>query len=224
MPAQSAISDRPAPGFGLIETLLFERGTGFVLLDAHLARLAASAAQLGFVLNAAAARAGLQTCAQEKQGERLRIRLVLQPDGEITVTGDPLAAPVAGLVWRVALAQSRFEAGEPLLRHKTTLRDRYEGPLAQAGTDEVIFLNERGELCEGARCNLFIARGDRLLTPPLACGLLPGTLRGQLLAEGKAEEALLTLADLHSAEAWFMGNSVRGLVRAQFVETEKDPA
>jgi 4-amino-4-deoxychorismate lyase len=201
---------------GLIETMLFQRGSGLVLLEAHLARLAASATHFGIALDGAAIRARLLALVRDTPEDRLRVRLVLHPDGAVTLTGEALAPPPPGLVWRVAMAQARFASDEPLLRHKTTLRARYEEPLALAGTDEVLFLNERGALCEGARSNLFVQRGDRLLTPPLCCGLLPGTLRGQLLAEGRAEEALLVPADL-AAGPWFMGNSVRGLVPARLV-------
>ncbi len=86
-----------------------------------------------------------------------------------------------------------------------------------SGTDEVVFLNERSELCEGARSTIFVARGGRLLSPQLSSGLLPGTLRAELLATDKAEEAVLTPADLMGEEVWFMGNSVRGLVRTRLV-------
>ena len=75
-------------------------------------------------------------------------------------------------------------------------------------------------MTEGSFTNLFVERDGALLTPPLASGLLPGTLRAELIAEGKAEERVLTLADLKSAEAIWLGNSVRGLIRAQWVDRE----
>ena len=84
----------------------------------------------------------------------------------------------------------------------------------------MVFLNERSELTEGSFTNLFVEMGGRLLTPPLSSGLLPGTLRVELIAEGKAEEQVLTLADLGSAEAIWLGNSVRGLIRAEWVDRE----
>ncbi|MNT83220.1 hypothetical protein D3C72_2230560 [compost metagenome] len=61
-------------------------------------------------------------------------------------------------------------------------------------------------------------RGGILLTPPLSSGLLPGTLRAELLATGKAEEQVLTLDDLEGAEAIWLGNSVRGLIRAEWAK------
>ena len=76
-----------------------------------------------------------------------------------------------------------------------------------------VFLNERDEICEGARTNLFVERDGVLLTPPLACGLLPGVFREHLLAQGRAREAVLRLADLSGD--FFLGNSLRGLLRAR---------
>ena len=105
--------------------------------------------------------------------------------------------------------------------HKTTRRELYERELARlqaaTGCDDVVFLNTHGEVTEASRCTLFIARDDRLLTPPLSCGLLPGTLRRALLDDPAVaiEERILTLADLAAADVVYLGNSVRGLVRAR---------
>ena len=77
----------------------------------------------------------------------------------------------------------------------------------------MIFRDEAGFLTEGSFTSLFVERGGRLLTPPLARGLLPGILRGRLIDEGRAEEADLVEADL--ASGFLIGNAVRGLVRAR---------
>ena len=76
-------------------------------------------------------------------------------------------------------------------------------------------MNERGELCEGSRTTIFLERDGRLSTPALGSGLLPGTLRAELIAEGRAVESNLNLQDLATADAVYLGNSVRGLVRAE---------
>jgi para-aminobenzoate synthetase/4-amino-4-deoxychorismate lyase len=77
----------------------------------------------------------------------------------------------------------------------------------------VIFLNERDEVAEGSRSNIFVARDGKLLTPPLSSGALDGVLRHEMIREGRCMEAALTLNDLHNAEVYF-GNSLRGLIRA----------
>ncbi len=201
--------------FGLIETLLWTRDEGFFLLGEHLERLRHSSAQLGFCFDEARvieafthAAEGSSQCATG----RLRVRIVLQANGAIESGAVEIEPTASGAVWTVAVAERRFLSSDPLLRHKTTRRELYETELAGSGVDEVLFLNERDEVCEGARANVFLAREGVLLTPPLSCGLLPGTLRAYLLREGRAREATLKLADFDGAE-FYMGNSVRGLVR-----------
>jgi para-aminobenzoate synthetase/4-amino-4-deoxychorismate lyase len=141
----------------------------------------------------------------------------LHERGEIEITSAPLA-PMTKL--RFIIAPLRKDSSNPLLFHKTTQRAIYDLPREQAardhGVDEVVFLNERGELTEGSFTNIFVERDGRLLTPALSCGLLPGTLRAELIAEGRASEAVLTVADLNSAKI-FLGNSVRGLVPAEYI-------
>lgn len=220
MSDQGPIPDRLADDFGLIETLLWTAAEGFALLPEHLSRLAASATTLGFAHDEGHVRAALAAAVAASPGPRLRVRLVLSRDGTVETGVTPIAPVAPETVWRVALAETRFDPADPLLRHKTTRRARYEAPLADAsarhGADEVLFLNTRDELCETARGTLFVADGDALLTPPLASGLLPGTLRAHLIAEGRAREAVLRIADLPAE--FFVGNSVRGLVRATLID------
>lgn len=232
MSDQGPIPDRRADDFGLIETLLWTNAGGFDLLPEHLARLAASSETLGFAYDEGKVRAALdaaiapsQISVQEREHsatlpERLRVRLVLSRDGGIEVSATPIDPTPPETIWRVALATRRFSSADPLLRHKTTRRALYEDELAAAmkdkGADEVLFLNERDELCESARCNLFVPQGGALLTPPLSCGLLPGTLRASLIASGRAREAILRLADL--PRDFYLGNSVRGLIRARLTQ------
>lgn len=115
------------------------------------------------------------------------------------------------------LSTERTCSTDVLLRHKTTHRGLYDSQfrLAQEqGFDEVLFLNERGEVTEGAISNVFAKLGGRLVTPPLASGVLPGIYRRHLLdAVASAEERVLTLGDLQGAEEVYLCNSVRGLRR-----------
>src|SRR5262249_42634042 len=114
------------------------------------------------------------------------------------------------------------DSADALLRHKTTRRETYmqaraEYQMHQA--DEVILLNERREICEGTITNVFVDAGDGiLLTPPLASGLLPGVLRAELLDQGRASEAVLGPSDLMDAKTLYVGNSLRGLIRAKLTD------
>lgn len=212
MSAQGAVSDR-RDDFGLIETFLWTGEAGFWLAEGHRARMFASAAALGFPFSPDAYDVALAKAVAGAEAEALRVRLVLRRDGGFEVAAAPFTPEPPKKVWRVAVAPARVDARDPLLRHKTTRRAFYEEALAASGADEVIFLNERDEVGEGARTNLFVERDGVLLTSPVECGLLPGVFRAHLLAQGRAREQALRLDDLHGE--FFLGNALRGLLRAR---------
>jgi branched-subunit amino acid aminotransferase/4-amino-4-deoxychorismate lyase len=213
MSAQGALSDG-RDDFGLIETLLWTREGGFVLRAGHQARLKASAQALGFAFSQGAFDQALAQASAGVTQARLRVRLALRRDGALEIATAPYQPEPAEKIWRVAIAKQRFDSRNPLLRHKTTRREIYESALAQAqDADEVVFLNERDEICEGARTNVFVERDGALLTPPLSCGLLPGVFRADLLRQGKAREKILKRDELR--EKLFLGNALRGLLRAR---------
>lgn len=211
MSAERPFSDAPED-FGLIETFLWSRAQNFWLRELHLARLAFSAQDLGFAFRRGEVDAVLD--AFDADADFMRVRAVLSRNGALALTASPFAPENPAKIWRVAIAPDRVESSEKLLRHKTTRRDFYEKALAASGADEVIFLNERDELCEGARTNIFVPQADGLLlTPPLASGLLPGVLRAHFLAQGRAREKFLGPDEL--PQDFLIGNSLRGLLKAR---------
>lgn len=212
----------------LIETLRFEPDSGFVRLERHLARLERSAAALGLP-GAEGARkallAALPPSALPGRAEGgaphavpLRVRLELFADGRIDVQTAAFTPLAPDATWRLAIATTRLASTDPLLRHKTSRRAAYAAARAEfpaTEADEVILANERGELCEGTITSLFLDDGSGILkTPPLACGLLAGVLREELLESGKAVEQVLLPQDLATG-VLLVGNSLRGLIRGR---------
>lgn len=207
-------------GLRLIETLRFEPGAGFPYLPEHLERITASAAELGFAFDPDAFR---QLLAGVEADTPRRIRVTLGQQGDFTLEQAPLSAGAPSADATVVLSPHSIASDDLLLRHKTTARALYDQELARvmaAGHFDALFLNERGELAEGARSNLFVERDGVLLTPPASAGLLNGTLRRRLLREGRAQEATLRPDDLQRAEAIYAGNGLRGLVRVRLVVDE----
>ena len=149
--------------------------------------------------------------------EPLRLRLLLNRDGHTDLQQQAL--PQTGDEPRLRLARSPVNSRDNFLRHKTTCRQVYEDmKAAVADCDDVILWNERGELTETTICNLFLRIDGKLLTPALACGLLPGTWRESMLARGEAREAVLYKSDLARAEEILLANSVRGLRKARLMK------
>lgn len=189
----------------LIETALWD-GAEFPRLPLHLARLARGAEALGFPCDLAAVEAALRGAVSDVP---LRVRLTLGAAGDVEVAVAPL--PPAKAEWRVGLASGRLASDDPWLRVKSTRRAAYDTARAglAAGLDEVVFLNERGEVCDGTITTVFFDRGEGMRTPPLSCGLLPGVLRAELAVP---EEVLLA-EELPQVRLW-VGNALRGLIPA----------
>ena len=212
MPAQIPLSQH-----SLIETLRYSRMCDFARLELHLARLVASSRALGHAHDPAAVLDALEKVVAETPGEQLRVRVEQSPDGSVAVTAAAFTPLGADAVWKVAVASHRLDPSDRLLAHKTTRRSFYDEGRSEvaARADEALFLNTRGEVCEGGITSVFVERGGKLLTPPLTSGLLAGVLRADLLAAGSAVEAVLQPDDL--ADGFFVGNSLRGLIAAKLL-------
>ena len=219
---------RPDAPFALIETIRYERGTGFHLLERHLARLQTSAAYFGYPFAREDVLQALDREAALVETPVAMLRFLLAEDGTITVTSTAIQLPTKNTVWRFVISDQRLDEKDPFFYHKTTRRQFYDREMerqkALTGCDEVVFLNKKGELTEGTRTNLFVELDGRLFTPALTCGLLPGTLREELLdlPRAAASEAVLSPQDLLGAERIYLGNSVRGLVRAELSGSEQE--
>jgi len=201
--------------FELFETMRASRER-CLLLERHLQRLRTSADYFGFDFDELAIRGAVQqTCATLSDGAH-RMRLALGATGVSVLTAplQTLNEPV-----RLLLAQEPTNTGDLFLRHKTTVRQRYDAAwraAEQEGAFDSLFCNEHGELTEGGRSNIFVKLGGQWFTPPLAAGVLPGVMRAELLADPawNAAERRLTIGDLRHAEAVTVCNALRGALAA----------
>ncbi len=206
-----------APGFELFETMHATRDA-CRYLDRHMARLSASAAQLGFACDASAIRAQVgAACAALEPGHVYRLRLALDASGNTRLRSaivTQLQEPV-----RLLLSAVAMRSDDALLAHKTTLRHVYDAgwqAAEKAGAFDTLFFNERGELTEGGRSNVLVRLDGQWITPPMTSGLLPGVMRAVLLDDPawSVREGVITLADLQQAEAICVCNALRGALQA----------
>lgn len=212
----------PRPDFQLIETLCWQPDIGYLLLQEHLDRLASSADYFFFQADQEIIQKRLMKEEKRFSDTAMRVRLLLYKDGRIEVSSGPLVSMNSGeKLPIVAFAGRRIDADNPFFLHKTTIREVYDQARREAegcGLYEMLFINTRGEVTEGTISTLFVEIKGRMYTPPVSCGLLPGTFRRSFLEEGKAEERVLTVEDVFAADALYVANSVRGLVQVRLVD------
>jgi para-aminobenzoate synthetase / 4-amino-4-deoxychorismate lyase len=206
---------QPQPPFDLLETLRWTPHTGFWLLETHLERLENSARALNFKGDVAEWRAVLQAASQHWQVPK-RVRLLLARLGQVCVQASALPAPNSRPL-TLGLAPLPLQAYHLNARHKSSNRHYWDAPRAQQGCDELLFYDAQGFVCEGSFTSLFVQRTpDSLLeTPGPAHAVLPGVLAHHLQRHGLAKPASLRVEDVRHAWRIYMGNSVRGLMRAQ---------
>jgi para-aminobenzoate synthetase/4-amino-4-deoxychorismate lyase len=220
--SKTAILAGPAEDCALIETMGYWPETGVRNLSAHLDRLAASAAYFGFPCDLGAVRGALAPATQG--GEACRLRLLLGRDGTPMIERSALPEP-DGLAVRLVIDREPVDSASVWLFHKTTQRAAYETRAARhPGADDVVLVNERGEVTETTIGNLAVFASGRWCTPPIGAGCLPGVERARLVASGRLVEETLTVEDLRGAEALAVVSSLRGWRPARLVDEPAAPA
>jgi para-aminobenzoate synthetase/4-amino-4-deoxychorismate lyase len=207
------------PEFELLETILWEPEGGFFLLDRHLCRMDASARYFDFPFDREAVLHALQCLESELSGTPQKIRLLLDSLGVPTCEASPLAPDAPAGVARLGFATFPVDSSDIFLYHKTTHRHVYlEARRSRPDCDDVLLWNEQGLVTESSIANVVIFHEGEWITPPVECGLLPGTFRAWLLDQGKIHEKPVTMGMLDHAERVFLVNSVRKWREAHLVD------
>ena len=206
---KTRVLDHAQSDFRLLETIGWDPRAGAVLFNRHLARLEASANHFGFDIDLIRIRMAVADIEADAPS---RLRLLAAPDGTFELEVHPLG-PAANISREVPIDTAPVSSDDEFLFHKTTRRQVYESAQARfPKASDVLLHNERGELTETTIGNVVLELDGELVTPPVICGLLPGTLRAELVATGMVREQVVVLDDLHRATNVWMINSVRGWV------------
>lgn len=202
---------KPMAEFQLLESMLWDRG--YLLLESHLQRLSESARYFNFSYDQNLIRSELLLQAKSFcLGTRYKIRLKLDAEGHCMLEYSSLVPETSK---QIDVANAPTCSTDRFLYHKTTWRTIYDAAYTEAaaiGMVDRIFKNERGEITEGTRNNIFVQKGSHLFTPPLECGLLDGVYRRYLIENrNDVIESVLFESDLHEADRIYLCNAVRGL-------------
>jgi para-aminobenzoate synthetase / 4-amino-4-deoxychorismate lyase len=227
---------QPLPEFYLIETLLWQAGQGYWLLEEHLERLEESALFFCFSYDRKKLLACLDGLSGKIGAQCIRVRVTLFKDGTVQSTfqscdppchrslPDSVAEEDNNLPC-ISLSAKKVDSSSPWYFHKTSRRDLFQEEFARAqeqGLFDVCFLNECEELTEGCISNLILSLDGKFVTPPISSGLLAGTMRKNLLqqTQSRLREQVVTREDLYRADGLFCSNSVRGVVQVRLVDQE----
>lgn len=192
------------PDFMLIETIRVEN-MKLIYGKEHFKRMKQSADKLGFIFNPELEKL------QAKQNGILRISL--SKNGNYELSYKKIEANLSN---DLTISPIPVNSKHPLVYHKTTYRPHFKNSILKINKDEIfdeLFLNEKGELAEGARSNIILDIDNTWVTPKLESGLLNGIYRQKLLRQKKCIEKTLYLSDLKEASNVYCINSVRGITK-----------
>jgi para-aminobenzoate synthetase/4-amino-4-deoxychorismate lyase len=210
---KAAFLTAPFVEFTLLEAILWDNG--YKHLDKHLSRLAHSAVYFAYPYDREQVITVLmQQSTELVAGQKYKVRLTLDHTGAVKCECFPVEQEPLRKKTTLLVSHARTHTSNPFLYHKTTNRAFYDEAYRQAvqeGHTDIIFLNQRGEITEGAISNIFIEKNNQLLTPPLHCGLLNGVYRQYILEErADAREEVLSLKDVQEADRIFICNAIKG--------------
>jgi para-aminobenzoate synthetase/4-amino-4-deoxychorismate lyase len=223
--------------FRLVESVCFDADRQELRRwNDHMERMRASAAFFSFAFDRARVLGEIERVTRGCAAGLHKVRVTLAHDGEVAASAEALGEPAvpapAGAAagaetnaW-VALSSARIDSGSCFRRHKTTSRRLYEDEYRvwhAKGAYDVLFLNERGELAEASRHNVFVDKGGRWVTPPVYSGALAGIMRRAVLADRawNAVEEPVSEDELRAAARVFLTNSVRGVVPVRLIRASE---
>ena len=215
---KAEILSKPVPDFDLLETMLWEPDTGISLLERHLGRLAGAAEYFDRGIDPARIRSDLENRAEGFDHTRHRVRLLVAADGSHRIEAFALETETETAPVRLGLAAEPVKREDPFLHFKTTHRGVYDRARAsRPDCDDVLLWNEQREVTESTIANLVAEIDGRLVTPPVACGLLAGALRAEMLARQEVVERTISVDEIGTMKSLFLINSVQGIREVKWV-------
>lgn len=210
---KSKVLSQKPKSFRLLETIGLINGH-FIILKNHINRMKQSAQYFNFPIHIKSIKTKLMKISKKYSNGKYIVRILLDKLGEISIEVSPLTMSKERP--KVTLAKKAIFSKNPFLYHKTTERSIYEKH-HQSGVFDVLLWNENKEITEFTRGNVVFEKDGQFITPPVTCGLLPGTFREFLLKQNKLKERIVLKEDVHNYQKIYFINSVRGWIEVELI-------
>lgn len=206
-------------GIGAFETMSVVDGRA-VMLDWHLGRLNSTLEKLG--IDARISREDVlgRTRGGDLDGRALKVE-VSERNVLFSDRPNPYDDARRAKGFRLRISDVRrnetspftymksLQYGDSIVEKRRAMRD---------GFDEPLFLNSRGEICEGATTNIFFVEDGGIVTPPVGCGMLPGTMRAYVIERFDVQERIVRPEDMGCFEGCFVTNSLMDAIPVASVD------
>lgn len=209
-------------GLGVFETIAVYDGNP-VLLAEHLERLA-GAMEFLKIRHEISEEEIRQRAAELGQGAQVLKLMASEKNVLFSTRENPYEKPGAKKSFAAEYSSVFRNETSPLVRYKTLnygdcILEKRRG--TALGADELLFVNSKGEICEGCTTNIFFEKDGKLYTPPVGCGLLPGVIRRWVTEHFPVEERVIEKGGEARFDGCFLTNSLMGVMPlARLANTE----
>lgn len=213
----------PEPYFELFESMLVTH-CKINLLERHLNRLKNAAEHFLFVYNEDKIIGSIDNAIKHlNHGNNYKLKLSLSKCGINEIQIGEIQPHTGKVIVRVS--NRKINSKNKFQFFKTTNRHLYDKTISlkkNKNIFDVIFFNDKDELCEGTRTNIFIKKDDVFYTPIIECGILNGVQREIFAKEISAIEGVLFLNDLINADEVYLSNAVRGITKVDILSFNEE--
>ena len=211
-------------GYGLFETIRCEEGIP-LFFDAHFKRLTQSSKGIGmpFPIEELEVKSWITDLLKTNKLLNARVKIIIsQRAGDkfnVSIFSSPLEkSPESYSLIAYKLGR---DPNSVSFKHKTTSRaDSYMAykEALELRFNDALYINEKNELIECTRANIFLVLEDRIITPLLECGILSGVTRSKIIEIAKkegitVEEKNVNNLYLNKAKSVFITNAIIGIMK-----------
>lgn len=221
-------------GFGLYETIRCEEGIP-IFFEEHYKRLTTSAREIGmpFPVELEEIRSWIIDTIKANKLKSSRVKILLskrvEPEGEkfnVLIMASPMDSLKSN--YSLVTKQLSRDINSISFRNKTTSRgDSYFSfkEANESGFDDVLYVNEKKELTECSRANIFLVMEDKIITPVLESGILSGVTRSTVIEAAKKEGIIIEEKNVHSlflnkAVDAIYTNAIKGVMPISLIKHE----
>ncbi len=212
---KSKFLTEPVDYFEIFETMKFEKGE-IKFFDQHLSRMKSAADYFLFKFREKRIRTQVESVTSDLNKRQIKkIRIALNKWGSVRIVVSNISKLKKNV--SVIISQNKINSKDKFRHFKTTNRKLYDNEYFNFKSKqfyEVLYFNERNELAEGSRVNIFLRKADSWYTPPLESGALPGVYRKYFIeTHQNVIEKTIKMDDLLNADELLLTNVLRGEVK-----------
>jgi para-aminobenzoate synthetase / 4-amino-4-deoxychorismate lyase len=209
---KSKFLTEPLDYFEIFETMKVENGK-ILFFDQHLERMKSAADYFLFRFSEKKIRKQIEIAISNLDFKKsFKIKITLYKCGKLNIIVSQIPKQKRNIT--VIISDNKILSTDKFRHFKTTNRKLYDDEYLHFSSKsiyEVLYLNEKDEIAEGSRTNIFLRKENSWFTPSLESGALAGIYRNYFIQkQNDIIEKSIMIDELLKADELILTNALRG--------------